>query len=154
MELTFNFDGGNERGEAVWSFVSYDSQNQAGPRGAGRVPDNLPQTNNVAEWSALLHALLAAKEKAGNHFKSFLFRGDSELVIKQMLGIYACKNAFLEPIFKRSRGVHDYLTQNLKMTCEYEHVRREFNKEADELGRIFRDKYPKQVSFPLTDETK
>jgi ribonuclease HI len=136
--LTFNFDGGNEKNIAVWAFVSKDSDGNDGPSGAGRVPIDLPQTNNVAEWSALLWALKKAEEVVDQYDK-FVFLGDSELVIKQMRGIYACKQAHLVPLFNQCRQLHNGIFIDRNTDCQYNHVRREFNTEADALGRKYRN---------------
>lgn len=133
-KLIFNFDGGNERDIAVWAYVSTDPTIQD----AGCCDKSLPPTNNIAEWSALL----AAMEKAlslVDEYDAFEFRGDSELVIKQIRTEYACKKEHLVPFYNRCRQIHNELTIDRNTPCEYNHVRREFNKEADELGRIFRN---------------
>ena len=58
-----------------------------------------------------------------------LFRSDSELVIKQMLGIYKVKHAAMQPLHAEARR----LTAQLDRVT-FEHVRREFNKVADGLS--------------------
>lgn len=136
-QLILNFDGGNEGGKAVWAFVYDDGQGFKGSQ-AGFVPPELPQTNNVAEWSALWQAMFFAQMHAGR-FDSYLFRGDSELVIKQIQGIYACAKPHLKPFFEKCKVIHNTLYFQKNIECKYEHVRREFNKEADKAGRDLRD---------------
>jgi ribonuclease HI len=141
MNLTINFDGGNERNIAIWSFVYTDGAGFEGSQ-AGQVPIDLPQTNNVAEWSALFHAMRFA-ETHKERFNKYLFRGDSELVIKQIKGIYACTKPHLKPFFEQCRTMRNSLYFGHNIDCEFEHVRREFNKAADLAGRVLRDSLDK-----------
>jgi ribonuclease HI len=46
-------------------------------------------TNNVAEYTALVRALERARDLGG---KRLLIRSDSELLVKQMNGVYKVKN--------------------------------------------------------------
>ncbi len=84
-------------------------------------------TNNIAEYSAFIKGLETAKSIGIRKIKVFL---DSELLVKQMNGIYKVKNNKLIPLFNRARDI-------LKAFESYTitHVRREINKEADSLAR-------------------
>lgn len=83
-------------------------------------------TNNVAEYSGLLAALTWAVEHGIGQLH---VRSDSELLVKQMRGEYRVKNAGLLPLYERAKR----LTREIgKVT--FEHVRREFNKDADRLA--------------------
>jgi probable phosphoglycerate mutase len=85
-------------------------------------------TNNVAEYSALIAGL---EWCADNGATSVLVRSDSHLLVEQMKGNYRVKNAGLKPLAVRAKA--------LERRCgdvAYEHVRREFNKRADELANI------------------
>ena len=83
-------------------------------------------TNNVAEYSGLLAALEWALESGVStlHIKS-----DSELLVKQMRGEYRVKNAGLQPLFERAKTMARQIG-----LVKFEHVRREFNKDADRLA--------------------
>jgi len=83
-------------------------------------------TNNVAEYSGLLAALEWALESGVStlHVKS-----DSELLVKQMRGEYRVKNAGLQPLFERAKQLSRQIG-----SVQFEHVRREFNKDADRLA--------------------
>ena len=83
-------------------------------------------TNNVAEYNGLLAALRWA---AANGIAKFHIRSDSELLVKQMKGQYRVKNPGLQPLYEEAVGL---VRQVGKVT--FEHVRREFNKEADRLA--------------------
>jgi ribonuclease HI len=89
------------------------------------------QTNNVAEYTAVLRALeeLDAISTTDSHISFVL---DSELVVKQITGIYKVKQPHLRQILLK---IHD-LMNNLKKshnTFGYRHVKREMNKVADSL---------------------
>lgn len=149
MELVYYFDGGNEGGTAVWAFVCQENDRKTFY--ADYVSPNLPQTNNVAEWSALLNALENALARA-DEIEEAIFYGDSELVIKQMRGAYACKQPHLVPLFNRCRQIHNELTIDRNVKCEYQHIRREFNKEADQAGRDFRNHNTMKINGTIRTE--
>jgi ribonuclease HI len=83
-------------------------------------------TNNVAEYDGLLAALRWAVD----HGVSTLHvRADSELMIKQMRGEYRVKNPGLQPLYEQACS----LVRQLQRVT-FEHVRREFNQDADRLA--------------------
>jgi ribonuclease HI len=83
-------------------------------------------TNNVAEY----YGLIAALDYAQSHgIRALRVESDSELMVKQMRGIYKVKSADLQPLFERAK----------KMSLGFEsfridHVYREQNREADALA--------------------
>ena len=83
-------------------------------------------TNNVAEYSALLKGLQKARSLGVNNIEIFL---DSELLVRQINGIYKVKNKNLIPLWVKAMNL-------LRDFDEYKvvHVRREMNKEADSLA--------------------
>jgi len=83
-------------------------------------------TNNVAEYSGLLAALRWA---ATNGVATLHIRSDSELLVKQMKGQYRVKNPGLQPLYEEAVGL---VRQVGRVT--FEHIRREFNKDADRLA--------------------
>lgn len=85
-----------------------------------------PCTNNVAEYRGLLAALTWAVD----HGVSQLYvRSDSELLVKQMRGEYRVKHPGLQPLWEQARNLARQIRH-----VQFEHVRREFNKEADRLA--------------------
>jgi ribonuclease HI len=82
-------------------------------------------TNNVAEYNGLLAALRWAVE---HQVTTLHIRADSELLVKQMRGQYRVKNAGLLPLYEEARGLMRGIGR-----VTFEHVRREFNKDADRL---------------------
>lgn len=83
-------------------------------------------TNNVAEYNGLLAALRWAVEQG---VKTLHVRADSELMVKQMKGVYRVKNPGLLPLFETAKSLVRQIGR-----VSFEHVRREFNKDADRLA--------------------
>ena len=83
-------------------------------------------TNNVAEYNGLLAALQWAIDHDTDRVH---IPADSELLVKQMRGEYKVKNAGLQALYVRARLLAAQLAD-----VKFEHVRREFNKEADRLS--------------------
>jgi len=88
-------------------------------------------TNNFAEYQGVLRGLQTVKEKYGKKTKDmeFEFRLDSELVQKQLSGVYQIKEAGLVPHFIEIHNLQVSSFPNLLFT----HVKRELNKDADRL---------------------
>lgn len=83
------------------------------------------QTNNQAEYKALILGLVRAKTLGADEVECYL---DSELVVKQMQGKYRVKNAKLKPLYAEVVELVKYFEQ-----ISYAHVVREKNEEADRL---------------------
>ena len=83
-------------------------------------------TNNVAEY----YGLIAALDYAQSHgLRALRVESDSELMVKQMRGVYKVKSADLQPLFERAKKV----SQGFE-SFRIEHVYREQNREADALA--------------------
>lgn len=88
------------------------------------------QTNNVAEYGALVLALSWLKqniEKVGSSEANIFF--DSELVAKQMSGLFKIKNENLRSYFLQAKAIE----KDLGIKITYFSVSREKNKLADFL---------------------
>jgi ribonuclease HI len=83
-------------------------------------------TNNVAEYRGLLAALAWAVERS---VPALEVRSDSELLVRQMLGVYRVKNAGLRPLFAEACALSARIPR-----VRFTHVRREQNTEADRLA--------------------
>jgi ribonuclease HI len=86
----------------------------------------LTATNNVAEYSGLLAALRWAIEHG---VTTLHVRSDSLLLVQQMKGVYRVKHPGLQPLYQEAMG----LVRQVGCVT-FEHVRREFNKDADRLA--------------------
>ncbi len=82
-------------------------------------------TNNQAEYQAVYQALQKASEL---EIKVIDFRLDSDLVVKQLNGIYKIKNRDLWPIHENIKKLEASFDK-----ISFSHVRREFNQLADAL---------------------
>jgi ribonuclease HI len=88
-------------------------------------------TNNVAEYNGLLAALRYALEHL---FRDVRIKADSELLVRQMRGEYKVKHPGLQPLHQEARSLAARVGR-----VSYEHIRREFNKEADRLSNLGMD---------------
>ena len=129
--LVLQFDGG--------------SRGNPGPAAVGltlRTPDGKnvyelgefigTATNNVAEYKALIRGVEAAKALGAGELT---IRADSELVVRQILGIYKVRNAALQPLHARA---HSLLAEIPKWKME--HVYRESNARPDTLANLAMDR--------------
>jgi len=83
-------------------------------------------TNNVAEYHAVIEGMKLARKLGA---RRITVRLDSELVIKQLTGVYRIKNLELESLAREVAGQSRHFSG-----CVFEHVRREENREADRLA--------------------
>jgi ribonuclease HI len=95
-------------------------------------------TNNVAEYTALVRVLERARDL---NLKKLMIHSDSELMVKQMNGVYRVKNEDLKSLYEQAQDLLDHFEQ-----VKIHHVRREQNKRADELCNLALDGSP----FPRT----
>ena len=84
------------------------------------------QTNNFAEYSAVILALQQAQKMGAEAVDMFL---DSELVVKQLNREYKVKNSGLAKLFVKVFN----LSQRFRKVT-FNHVPREMNKLADKLA--------------------
>ena len=96
------------------------------------------ETNNVAEYTALIKALEKAKSLG---LSRLLINSDSELLVKQVNGEYRVKNDDLKWLSEEAKG----LMRNFKSVAVH-HVRREQNKRADELCNLSLDGQKKKLA--------
>jgi ribonuclease HI len=83
-------------------------------------------TNNMAEYEALI---LALEEAKGLGCESVSVFADSELVVKQIKGIYRVKNEGLKGLYAIAIKLASQFT-----SFKIAHVKRELNSEADKLA--------------------
>ena len=82
-------------------------------------------TNNQAEYEAVIFALQKAKQLG---IKEVELRVDSELIGRQLLGMYKIKDPDLQPLFLKAWNLRlDYDKVDIKI------IPREQNKKADKL---------------------
>jgi ribonuclease HI len=90
------------------------------------------QTNNFAEYQGLIAALEYAIE---HKHKALKLVSDSELLVRQIKGIYKVKNSTLQELHGRAKELIAQLEW-----FSIDHALREHNREADELANAAMDK--------------
>ena len=128
MTLTIYTDGGslNNPGQAAYAYVIYRDTEILVKHGA-RLGI---ATNNIAEYTGLIEALKKVIELKKSHEinKIFVF-ADSELMVKQVNGLYKVKNTELRDKLFEVRA----LEGDMNIPITYTHVLREKNQLADSL---------------------
>jgi ribonuclease HI len=98
-------------------------------------------TNNVAEY----YGLIAALDYAQSHgIRALRIESDSELLVKQMRGLYKVKSAELRPLHERARK----MAQSLEF-FRIDHLFREQNREADALANEALDETSGRTAMPV-----
>lgn len=123
-EATLYFDGGIRKGLMAYGWLVLDPKNETIVLSSGNKTCGLG-TSNVAEYRALIAGLQGAI-KLGINIVHIV--GDSQLIIKQVLGIFKAK----QPELRKHR---DYVIETLKHFDDYtiKWVPRRENKRADAL---------------------
>lgn len=137
-ELIINCDGGSRGnpGPAASAFVATKNHKliYCASKYLGKV------TNNVAEYSAVIMALewLLSSPLVTNDYSLITFILDSELIVRQINGVYKVKDIKLKKL-------HAHVTQLIKKIDKkitFQNVLREKNKIADSLVNEELDKLP------------
>ncbi len=84
-------------------------------------------TNNIAEYTALIYALQEALILRADDVD---VKSDSELLCRQIQGLYKVKNPNIKPLFDQVQHLMSGF-RSFKIT----HVRRELNTHADSLSK-------------------
>jgi ribonuclease HI len=120
-----NIDGGSRGnpGPAAYGVVIRDAK--------GEIVAKLKKyigrmTNNVAEYYGLIAALDYMQSQG---IKALRIESDSELLVKQMRGLYKVRSPELQPLYERARKMAAALE-----SFRIDHVYREQNREADALA--------------------
>jgi ribonuclease HI len=129
------------------AYIDGGSRGNPGPAGIGvyfpgiaRLAEYLGhQTNNFAEYSALIAALRFAAAKRCDSLRVY---SDSELVVKQIRGSYKVRNENIRPLYESALRWIDVIP-----TFSIEHVRREQNHDADSLANDAMDARANSVTW-------
>lgn len=126
----------NPGGVGTWGYVIYIEEilwdKQYGVVGEGR-----GISNNVAEYSALIHALEKLIE-ANITREPVIVYSDSNLLVNQMSGKWSAKGGMYYRYYKKARKLKIFF-RNIRFVW----IPREKNKEADELTRKAYEEYCK-----------
>jgi len=126
-------------------FIDGASRNNPGPAGAGvcLFKDNESvlqkgcflgtKTNNQAEYLALLLGIFYLKKNVtpGDQIQII---SDSQLLIRQLQGVYRVKNETIRALYLLAQ------TMLRGIPCEFHHVLRDENKDADKMANLGVDK--------------
>jgi ribonuclease HI len=120
----------NPGGVATYGFVAYDRRKKIqegyGLVGAGMLGDNV--SNNIAEYTGVIKGMESLH--ASGYCGKLDVRGDSQLAIRQLLGLYAVRAPRLMPLHCRVLE----LAKGFKSVA-YEWIPRDLNEAADALSR-------------------
>ena len=147
-----------EKPRHLFLYVDGASSGNPGPAGAAAIVQDEegttllekgrafgPATNNVAEYQGLLLGLeLAAQLKPD----VLTIRSDSELLVRQVAGLYKVRAPHLKPLLREVRRLLAPFT-----TVEIEHIPRGRNTEADKLARKALEK-ARKVDAELPPEAR
>ena len=146
------FSDGGARGNPGPSGYGVVIQDEAGKKVAALSEYLGHQTNNFAEYQGLIAALEYA---VTNGHKALKVISDSELLVRQIKGIYKVKNAALQDLHGRAKQLIAQLEW-----FSIGHVLRGHNEEADRLandamdkgmGRVARAPAPVKPAFEAPD---
>src|SRR5882724_7086645 len=137
--LIAHSDGG-ARGNPGPSGYGVVIQDEAGRKIAALSQYLGHQTNNFAEYQGLIAALEYAIEHG---HKALKVVSDSELLVRQIKGIYKVKNLTLQELHARAKELIAQLEW-----FSIDHALREHNREADELANQAMDRGTGRTSSP------
>lgn len=96
------------------------------------------KTNNEAEYSGIIAALeWVKKNQSAYQITQLNFFADSQLMIRQLQGVYKVKASTLLPLFSRAQQ----LLLQINLPTKFTDVRREFNELADKLANKAMDNH-------------
>jgi len=127
MNLTIFTDGGslNNPGQAAYGFLIYD-----GKKLLYKQNERIGiASNNVAEYTALIQALMYVRDNLKSEIENIQVYADSLLMVNQVKGLYKVKNADIRPLHSHVK----MLEMEIGMVIRYTHVLRDKNAEADTL---------------------
>lgn len=127
MKAIMHFDGAclpiNPNGVATYGYVIF-AEGKIVEKGSGIAAEK--GTNNIAEYTAMIKGMERALELG---FDELIVRGDSQLAINQMIGLYAVRSPNIYPLWEKAQK----LARRFRK-IRFEWVPREQNEVADELS--------------------
>jgi ribonuclease HI len=133
MHLTIFTDGGTRGnpGPASSAFVVFDHEDAVLFEQSKFLPS---ATNNEAEYIAMISALswVVSQLNMERLIASLVVKSDSELIVKQITGVYTAKNPTLRPLWEEAVALYEEI-RALVPRFQLIHVRREQNSHADAL---------------------
>jgi probable phosphoglycerate mutase len=142
----------NGHGPSSAGFVAYDREGKRLYAAAWALGH---RTNNFAEYTALIYALNWALTELPLGRRYVDFKSDSEFMVRQINGIYRVNSPDILPLYTMAKT---RLNKLLGYTID--HVKREFNKEADAMCNRVLDAEKEdettfiEESYEKTDENR
>lgn len=135
--ITVNADGASKGnpGKAKIGIIIKDFYGKILIEHSEYLGDNI--TNNVAEYTAMIMAVELVKNLKESNKVSFdhvMFVTDSKLVVEQIANRWKVKKAHLQKLHTLFNSKWDYCKRELALTYVIQHVKREYNQQADELS--------------------
>ncbi len=124
MKVIVHTDGGS-RGNPGPAAAGYVLEDVDGRRLQAKAFFLGETTNNVAEYTALIKALEAARKLGADQVTIY---SDSELMVRQLSGVYKVKSEAIRPLFEHVNDLRSQFD-----SCLVRHVVREKNAEADRI---------------------
>lgn len=137
MEVNIYTDGGSRGNPGIsgYGLVVYDDQKTLIYQESKFLGI---KTNNEAEYSGIIAALeWVKKNQSAYQITQLNFFADSQLMIRQLQGVYKVKAPTLLPLFSRAQ---QFLLQ-INLPTKFTDVRREFNELADKLANKAMDNH-------------
>lgn len=127
-------DGGSRGnpGEAAYGFAVIDEAQNIIHKEGKRLGI---QTNNYAEYMAVISALSWVRDHMGIKPQGISVMLDSQLIARQASGEYRIKTESIRELFARVKHIED----QLEIPVTYTHVPREQNKLADSMVNLALD---------------
>ncbi|MCO5610844.1 hypothetical protein L7F22_065086 [Adiantum nelumboides] len=125
--FTLFFDGAfrNATGKAGGGLLLHDSNGEVVMKKHVKLPDST--SNNEAEYDILLHGLQVC---VSQKIRRLMAKGDALLIVKQILGIWACKNERLREKVQAIRRLFNQFEE-----VQLYHIPRKQNEVADLLAQ-------------------
>ena len=136
MQISIYTDGGSRGnpGHSGYGLVIYDDNNKIIFQESKYLGT---KTNNEAEYSGLIGALNWVNDNQNSlKISQVNFYADSQLMIRQMQGLYKVKAPNLIPIFQQAKKLINLISSPIV----FKDVRRDFNQLADQLANEAMDK--------------
>ncbi len=124
MKVIIHTDGGS-RGNPGPAAAGFTLDDADGHRLQAKAFFLGETTNNVAEYTALIKALEAARKLGA---KQVTVHTDSELMVRQLSGAYKVKSESIRPLFEHVNELRSQFE-----SCLVRHVMREKNADADRI---------------------
>lgn len=154
VRVTVYYDGlcepYNPRGVATYGFVVFRNGEKIGEgKGlAAAKPWTDEASNNVAEYSAMINAFKWLLEH-GYEGAEVLVKGDSQLSIRQMQGLYNVRAPRIIPLYREAKRLASRFSK-----VKFQWIPRDENREADMLSQLALRDYWRQYKAKKAEEVK